>query len=501
MKKIFKKRILTGFLVASIGVISLVSCTHNISNDVTEIRQKAVVSINEFSNGTVNLLVDGANILPTSEGTYQIDLNKTATFVVTPNNGYKLFSLTINGVDISESLEFTFSLATTYQVEVTFALIEEEDGNNEEEKKATIQISDDIQNGQISFRNFNNPAEVALNSTIYVVSTPNNGYYLSSLTVNGSDILSSKYFVASEAITYTVSATFASSQDDEVNYDYLYANSRIYPSRGSQSVDIDEYYEPIRGLSGEALKNGLHQIIHEHTEYSYSDLWESMPETDVDIDNPNKIIRTYEGSVNENGSSTFNREHTWAKSHGGFGESRPCGTDMHHLRPADYDLNSWRGSYDFGVVASHSSSNTQQSKSWWTDAMDGNYVGTGLNTTATVFEPKDEFKGDVARMIFYMAVRYDGSNGELNLEVSGKRDTSRYNTFNYGSADGRHGNFVDLYDWATSTIDPVSDFEVNRNNIIDQEYQHNRNPFIDHPEFIEMIYDKNYSGPGALNDK
>ena len=217
--------------------------------------------------------------------------------------------------------------------------------------------------------------------------------------------------------------------------------------------------------------------------------------------NPSKIIRTYEGSVNENGSSTFNREHTWAKSHGGFGESAPCGTDMHHLRPADYDLNGWRGSYDFGVVASHSSSNTQQSKSWWTDAMDGNYVGTGLNTTATVFEPKDEFKGDVARMIFYMAVRYDGSNGELNLEVSGNRDTSRYNTFNYGSADGRHGNFVDLYDWATSTIDPVSDFEVNRNNIIDQEYQHNRNPFIDHPEFIEMIYDKNYNGPGALNDK
>ena len=98
-----------------------------------------------------------------------------------------------------------------------------------------------------------------------------------------------------------------------------------------------------------------------------------------------------------------------------------------------------------------------------------------------------------------MATRYENSEGYPDLEVESPTNTTKYNDFSSG-AKGVHGDFDDLYKWATSGIDPVDNYEVNRNNIIYEDYQHNRNPFIDHPEFIIMIYDKEYNGPGALLD-
>lgn len=281
-------------------------------------------------------------------------------------------------------------------------------------------------------------------------------------------------------------------QDVEISdYSELYANTKIKPTRGSYG-DIDEYYESVRGLKGPALKEGLNKIIKNHTTYSYSSLSKIMLETDVDPENSNNIILTYEGSKSK--STSYNKEHTWAKFKGSFGTSNGPGTDMHHLRPSDSILNSTRSNYDFGTVTNGKDCGT--SYSWSRESMIGNKVNS------STFEPKDEFKGDVARMIFYMATRYEGDDGYVDLEVGingsiSAIDSSKYYTFS--GAKGIHGNFNDLYEWATTSIDPVSDFEVNRNNIIDEKYQHNRNLFIDHPEFIIMIYDKNYNGPGALN--
>jgi endonuclease I len=216
--------------------------------------------------------------------------------------------------------------------------------------------------------------------------------------------------------------------------------------------------------------------------------------TDVDPFNSDNIILTYEGSVSR--STDFNKEHTRAKSIGKFGTSIGPGTDMHHLRPCNSYLNSTRNNYGFGEVAEHDSSTSIYGKyNWSTSDMSGDYLGTGSTINAKVFEPKDEFKGDVARMIFYMATRYDASDG-YELEVGGTIPDG-YRNFTSGAV-GLHTNFIDLYNRATTGIDPVSDFEVNRNNLIDQKYQHNRNPFIDHPEFLAMIYDESYSGPGAL---
>lgn len=224
------------------------------------------------------------------------------------------------------------------------------------------------------------------------------------------------------------------------------------------------YYDDAEGLSGEQLKTALYNIIKNHTEYSYSQTDEMMMETDEDPNNSNNVILLYKGtsqakSTFGGNSNDWNREHVWAKSHGNFGETPPCGTDLHHLRPEDASVNSDRGNKDFdngGVQHSEATGCYYDSDSW---------------------EPRDAVKGDVARMIFYMSVRYEGDNGEPDLEV--------VNWVN-SAPDPEHGKYSALYQWHQD--DPPDAFEINRNEVI-YDYQHNRNPFIDHPEYLILIYD------------
>ncbi|WP_078431454.1 endonuclease [Metabacillus halosaccharovorans] len=227
---------------------------------------------------------------------------------------------------------------------------------------------------------------------------------------------------------------------------------------------LSDYYENALGKTGTSLKTALHNIIDDHTEISYSNVWEALRNTDEDPANQNNVILLYTGrsqSKTSNGSSidSWNREHVWAKSHGDFGTSMGAGTDLHHLRPTDVSVNSSRSNKDFdnGGTAQKEAPDTYADSDSW--------------------EPRDEVKGDVARMIFYMAVRYEGDNGELDLEVTEK--------VNNGSAP-LHGKLSTLLQWHQQ--DPVDDFEQNRNEVIYQDYQHNRNPFIDHPEWVEAIW-------------
>jgi endonuclease I len=224
------------------------------------------------------------------------------------------------------------------------------------------------------------------------------------------------------------------------------------------------YYDGAYGLVGEELKEALHEIIKGHTTYSYSAIKDILKETDEDPDNPNNVILLYTGrSQDKNtfggGPDDWNREHVWAKSHGGFGDIPPYGTDLHHIRPADASVNSDRGNKDFA------SGGVQHPEA------------TGCYFTAYTWEPRDEVKGDVARMIFYMMVRYEGTDGELDLEVVDWVNSA---------PEPHHGKFADLYQWHQD--DPPDDFEINRNEVI-YSYQSNRNPFIDHPEFLILIYD------------
>lgn len=227
----------------------------------------------------------------------------------------------------------------------------------------------------------------------------------------------------------------------------------------------DGYYDDAEGLSGDELKLALHNIIDNHVEFSYNDLRDFiLKNTDEDPDNSSNVILLYTGisrAKSDFGGNLgdWNREHVWAKSHGNFGTSAPAGTDAHHIRPSDVKVNSLRGHLDFDLGGSPVPN------------------CPGCKRDSDSFEPPDRVKGDVARMIFYMATRYEGGSGEPDLEV-----VDRVNTY----PNPEHGKLSELLDW--NTQDPPDDFEENRNDVIYYQYQENRNPFIDHPEYANAIW-------------
>ena len=231
--------------------------------------------------------------------------------------------------------------------------------------------------------------------------------------------------------------------------------------------NTDEYYKSALGLTGSALKTALHEIIADHTMLTYSAVWGALMDTDEDPNNKDNVILLYTGesrakSLNGGNLGDWNREHVWAKSHGDFGEAKGPGTDIHHLRPTDVTVNSIRGNKDFD----DGGSSLNQCKIY------------SCKTDSDSFEPDDNVKGDIARMLFYMDVRYEGDDLvdlELNDEV------------NNGSTP-YHGKLSTLLEW--HLLDPVDDFERRRNEVIYEDYQHNRNPFIDHPEWANLIWDE-----------
>ncbi|MEN8223801.1 MAG: endonuclease [Bacteroidota bacterium] len=224
------------------------------------------------------------------------------------------------------------------------------------------------------------------------------------------------------------------------------------------------YYNGTENIYGEDLKSVLHDIIDGHDAPSYSDLRDYiLPESDEDPENANNVILLYTGRSQAKGTfgggvNDWNREHVWAKSHGDFGNDPPCGTDAHMIRPTDASVNADRGNKDFD------------------DGGQQHSEATACYFTDYTWEPRDEVKGDVARMILYMDVRYEGDNGELNLTVVEEVNTSPA---------PEHGRLSTLLEWHED--DPPDAFEVNRNNVV-YSYQGNRNPFIDHPEFVYNIW-------------
>ncbi|MET1074077.1 MAG: endonuclease [Umezawaea sp.] len=236
------------------------------------------------------------------------------------------------------------------------------------------------------------------------------------------------------------------------------------PPTGTPGDYDGTYYLPAIGKSGTALRTSLNQIIRTQTKLTYEQVWDALKLTDQDPNNSNNVILLYSGtsrakSLNGGDADDWNREHVWAKSHGDFGTATGPGTDIHHLRPTDVTVNSDRGNKDFDTGGTQS-----------TEAP-GNY------TDADSWEPRNADKGDVARMIFSMAIRYEGGDGFPNLEIN--------NSVSNGT-NPYIGKLSVLKQW--NTQDPPSTFEKRRNQVIYDTFQHNRNPFIDHPEWVNSIW-------------
>lgn len=237
------------------------------------------------------------------------------------------------------------------------------------------------------------------------------------------------------------------------------------------------YYHTAFNSKDDSLKSKLYRIIKNHVEFPYTssstDVWDILKDTDRDTANPNNVIliysnRSVNGAQEYNGGTGWNREHVWAKSRGDFGTSKGPGTDVHHLRPCDISVNSIRNNRNFEDCVT------------CLDVIDNGFnTGSKRDASLWTFEPPANVKGDIARMIFYMAVRYEGEGSEPDLELT---EILQTNT----SKQPLHGVLSNLLDW--NRQDPVSSWEQNRNLIIYNDYQGNRNPFIDYPELAEYLW-------------
>lgn len=236
------------------------------------------------------------------------------------------------------------------------------------------------------------------------------------------------------------------------------------------------YYDNANNLTGIQLKTALHNIIKGHLEFPYTsidtDVWDILKQTDKDTNDSNNVILLYTGwSVDAaqewNSGNGWSREHVWSKSHGDFGTTKGAGTDAHHLRPADPSVNSAKNNRWFDTCT--------------TPYIDGGQ-STGCFTSSTdwVWQPRNEVKGDVARMIFYMATRYEGGTGEPDLELIDFFPTDN------NTSDSVYSKLSTLLQWHID--DAVDNWERNRNDIIYYDFQNNRNPFIDHPEYVDLIW-------------
>ncbi len=246
------------------------------------------------------------------------------------------------------------------------------------------------------------------------------------------------------------------------------------------------YYDTLEGLSGSALKQAVQDIIANPSVvrlHSYADIWDIIRTADQNPLNSNQVWCMYIESPmakidQQVGSSIvgkWNREHIFCQSRGGFEVSSNDSAD---------GINFWNATSAATVVDGVSDAHHIRVENGQENSSRNNKNYGTANSATTYAGPTNSqgsWRGDVARALFYMAVRFNG----LNV-VAG--DPSEYLP-NTTTASGNIGDLATLLTWHQS--DPRDDFEMNRNNYV-YTWQMNRNPFIDHPSLVQYIFGANY---------
>ncbi|MEM7676895.1 MAG: endonuclease, partial [Myxococcota bacterium] len=257
------------------------------------------------------------------------------------------------------------------------------------------------------------------------------------------------------------------------------------------ATGLTGYYQSANGLSGYELKTALHNIIRGHTVRGYGAIWSfySTSERDRYFENDGSLIDVYSeapstldpyryvstsqqcGNYRSEGDC-YNREHAFPRSWFG-GAREPMNSDIHHVLASDGYVNGRRSSFPYGEVSSASYTSRNGSRL--------GVASFNLGYSGTVFEPIDEFKGDIARIYFYMATRYE------NVIAAWSSNSS----FSDAVLDGSRDSVFEpwflalLKRWHAE--DPVSQKELDRNQAA-YDYQNNRNPYVDHPELVSLIW-------------
>jgi endonuclease I len=273
------------------------------------------------------------------------------------------------------------------------------------------------------------------------------------------------------------------------------------------AASLPAYYEDIQGKSGKSLFDAVQKVTKEgYTSLGYDGLWGAFKTTDKKSNG--KVWDMYSDCSWTFGSDQcgsyssecdcYNREHSIPKSWFGGSTSGP-GCDIFHLVPTDGKVNGMRSNYAFGEVssASYTYDGAKKGSAKSITIIGGNTIagntGTTISCSGTVFEPRDEYKGDFARGYMGSLLKWAGDQSFTTGDGS-KIFTTSFSTGSFGLT--KYGVAL-LMKWHRQ--DPVSQKEVDRNNGI-QQTQGNRNPFIDYPYLAEFIWGEKAGESINLND-
>lgn len=427
------------------------------SNTVVATTLMSIFGLTQSQDEAANINVTIESIQRKNDGTYE---TKTPTPGMN-NDGSGIIFNYINciptALEVSEGQSFTLNFSTSQTV-ATSPLVINFSLNN-----FGFNTSDFTGNLSVTI-----PVGSTTGST--TISLLNDG------VIEGDEEL--KISVTSPAIPYYLQTNNIIVRVLDANFNVSTYGTPASPTYTLASTQPTGYYNSIENLAGASLKQTIQNIIANPAEvrvHTYSEVYDIITVADQNPANNNQVWLIYTEAPRSKldrqvGSSIvgkWNREHIYPQSRGNYGSGidydlPPDGfnnwfptnaddigagfTDAHHIRVVDGQENSSRNNKDYGPL---------------------DYNGPSGSTA-------NSWKGDVARALFYMAVRYNG----LSLVNGNPAD----------STIGQLGDLATLLAW--NQLDPADDFEMNRNNYI-YTWQHNRNPFIDHPNLADYIWGAN----------
>ena len=262
------------------------------------------------------------------------------------------------------------------------------------------------------------------------------------------------------------------------------------------------YYNSVDDTNSSTLRTTLHELIDDHQRFPYTssstDTWNILEAADVDPNNGSRILDAYKNASyakQGGGNSFYNREHTWPNSYGfpnDNADNYPY-TDCHQLFLADIAYNGARDRLPFAAAAGGAE--------WPTDANNGVGGGTGIypgnsnwalgSGSGGAWEVWHDRRGDVARALFYLDVRYEGGThgttgaNEPDLILTDSQALIAGSSTGQNESVAYMGYLATLLQWHEQ--DPPDAKEIARNAVV-QSFQGNRNPFIDHPEWVACLY-------------
>lgn len=261
-----------------------------------------------------------------------------------------------------------------------------------------------------------------------------------------------------------------------------------FTGRAVADAATTDYYAGITATGGTALLGQLHDlIVKTHTKYtSYNDCKTYGPTTDPGLDGRGVVeFYTHETVMSFSGTTgTWNREHVWCQSlSNGLWGTSGGGSDMHHIRPSEARLNGTRGNNKYGKVSNGTPAYSKTTSNANSEL--GGYVGSGT------FEPLDNVKGDVARIVMYVYTHYNNA-ANVGGTIESAQTHGTLNFTNVMTASNEAAAKKMLLEW--NALDPVDEIERYRNEKV-YEKQGNRNPFIDNSSYANAIW-----GDGSVVD-